>query len=159
MESDTRASMQTSLMRFLTWHWDLLWELHDEAVLPWSTIHKLRSNIWHLSMKLVVRLCVSTGFWGSLQSAIGTLLKLQLRWRRLESAAYNIFFTNQGVYLILITRTASKLELQTLDHRLGSSNVWIDGLVHQIQLMTYGNGMITTPLPIENPPTSHVGNP
>jgi hypothetical protein len=26
------------------------------------------------------------------------------------------------------------------------------GLVHQIQLMTYGNGMITTPLPIENPP-------
>jgi hypothetical protein len=46
-----------------------------------------------------------------------------------------------------------------LDHKLGSSNVWIDGLVHQIQLMTYGNGMITTPLPIENPPTTHVGNP
>jgi len=38
----------------------------------------------------------------------------------------------------------SKLELQTLDHRLGISNVWIDGLVHQIQLMTYGNGMIVT---------------
>jgi hypothetical protein len=53
----------------------------------------------------------------------------------------------------------SKLELQTLDHRLGSSNVWIDRLVHQIQLMTYGNGVITTPLPIENPPTSHVQNP
>ncbi len=109
MESDTRASMQTSLMHFLTWHWDLLWGLHDEAVLPWSTIHKLRGNIWHLSMKLVVRLCVSTGFWGSLQSAICTLLKLQLRWRRLESAAYNIFFTNLGVYLILITRTAIKI--------------------------------------------------
>jgi hypothetical protein len=36
-------------------------------------------------------------------------LKLQLRWRRLESAAYNIFFTNLGVYLILITRTAIKI--------------------------------------------------
>jgi hypothetical protein len=50
------------------------------------------------------------------------------------------------------------MELQTLDHRLGISNVWIDGLVHQIQLMTYGNGMITTPFPIENPITPLVGN-
>jgi len=53
----------------------------------------------------------------------------------------------------------SKLELQTLDHRLGNSNVWIDGLVHQIQLMTYGNGMINTPLPIENPTITPIGNP
>jgi len=53
----------------------------------------------------------------------------------------------------------SKLELQTLDHRLGSSNVWINGLVYQIQLITYGNGMITTPFPIEIPFTFYVGNP
>jgi hypothetical protein len=45
----------------------------------------------------------------------------------------------------------SILELHTLGHRLGCINIWIDGLVHQIQFMTYGNGMITTPLPIENP--------
>jgi hypothetical protein len=96
MESDTRTSMQTSLMHFLAWHWDLLWELNDEAVLSWSTIYKLCSNIWHLSMKLVVRLCVSIGFWGSLQSAIGTLLKLQPRWRRLESASTQHFLYKSG---------------------------------------------------------------
>jgi hypothetical protein len=53
----------------------------------------------------------------------------------------------------------SKLELQTLDHRLGSSNVWIDGLVHQLQLMTYGNGIITTSFPIENLVIALVANP
>jgi hypothetical protein len=52
----------------------------------------------------------------------------------------------------------SKFKLQTSDHKLGSSNVWIDGLVHQIQFMTYGNGIITTPLLIENFVTLSVGN-
>jgi hypothetical protein len=53
----------------------------------------------------------------------------------------------------------SKLKLQTLDHKVGNNKVWIDGLVHQIQFMTYGNGMITTPLPIENPPIVPIGDP
>jgi hypothetical protein len=48
-----------------------------------------------------------------------------------------------------------KIGPQTLDHRLGSSKIWIDGLVHQIQLMTYGNGMN----PIENPPITLVEDP
>jgi hypothetical protein len=53
----------------------------------------------------------------------------------------------------------SKLELQTLDHKLGSSKVRIDGLVHHIQFLTYANGMTTIPLPIENPPTTPIGDP
>jgi hypothetical protein len=52
-----------------------------------------------------------------------------------------------------------KLKLQTLDRKLGSNKVWIDELVHQIQLMTYRNGMTTTPLPIENPPIVPIGDP
>jgi hypothetical protein len=38
-----------------------------------------------------------------------------------------------------------------LDQKLGNNKVWINGLVHQIQLMTHGNGVFTSPLPIENP--------
>jgi hypothetical protein len=45
----------------------------------------------------------------------------------------------------------SKLQLQTLDKKLGINKVWIDGLVHQTQLMTHGSGVFTFPLPIENP--------
>jgi hypothetical protein len=44
----------------------------------------------------------------------------------------------------------SKLKLWTLDQKLGNNKVWIDGLVHQIQLMTHGSGVFTFPLPIEN---------
>jgi hypothetical protein len=44
-----------------------------------------------------------------------------------------------------------KKDLQFLTHRVSSSKVWIDGLVHQIQLMAHRNGIINTPLPIENP--------
>jgi hypothetical protein len=33
---------------------------------------------------------------------------------------------------------------------MSGSKVWIDGLVHRIQLMAHGNGIINTPLPIEN---------
>ncbi len=41
-------------------------------------------------------------------------------------------------------------DLQLLTHRMSGSKVWIDGLVHQIQLMAHGNGIINAPLPIEN---------
>jgi len=30
------------------------------------------------------------------------------------------------------------------------SKVWIDGLVHQVQLMAHGRGIINAPFPIEN---------
>jgi hypothetical protein len=36
-----------------------------------------------------------------------------------------------------------------LDKKLGNNKVWIDGLVHQIQLMTHGSGVFTFPFPIE----------
>jgi hypothetical protein len=42
-------------------------------------------------------------------------------------------------------------DLQFLTHRTSSNRVWIDGLVHQIQLMAHGSGIINAPLPIENP--------
>jgi hypothetical protein len=45
----------------------------------------------------------------------------------------------------------SKLQVQTLDKKLGNCKVWINVLVHKIQLMTHGNGVFTSPLPIENP--------
>jgi hypothetical protein len=37
-----------------------------------------------------------------------------------------------------------------LDQKLGNNKVWINVLVHQIQLMTHGSGVFTSPLPIEN---------
>jgi hypothetical protein len=43
----------------------------------------------------------------------------------------------------------SKLGLQSLDHRLDISKVWINRLVHQIQLMTYGNGMMPLPFRLQ----------
>jgi hypothetical protein len=41
-------------------------------------------------------------------------------------------------------------DLQLLTHRMLGSKIWIDGLVHQIQLMSHGNGIINAPFPIEN---------
>jgi hypothetical protein len=34
---------------------------------------------------------------------------------------------------------------------MSGSKVWINGLVHRIQLMAHGSGIINAPLPIENP--------
>jgi len=42
-------------------------------------------------------------------------------------------------------------DLQFLTHRTLSNRIWIDGLVHKIQLMAHGSGIINAPLPIENP--------
>jgi hypothetical protein len=44
----------------------------------------------------------------------------------------------------------SKKDLQLLTHKALGSKVWIDGLVHQIQLMAHGSGIINAPLPVEN---------
>jgi hypothetical protein len=44
----------------------------------------------------------------------------------------------------------SKKDLQFLKHKVSSSKVSTDGLVHRIQLMAHGSGIINAPLPIEN---------
>jgi hypothetical protein len=48
-------------------------------------------------------------------------------------------------------------DLQLLTQRISSSKIWIDGLVHQIQLMAHGSGIINAPLPIENPRNMLIG--
>jgi len=37
-----------------------------------------------------------------------------------------------------------------MTHGMLGNKVWINGLVHQIQLMAHGRGIINAPLPIEN---------
>jgi len=48
-------------------------------------------------------------------------------------------------------------DFQLLTHKISSSKVWIDVLVHQIQLMAHGSGINNAPLPGENPRNMFIG--